>query len=144
MFKNIIKIYKLNEIQRVVYNYYDNIFLYLLKKSNNNFKRTNTFGVIKNIYNINSLKINSIIKDKKNKIKDSIFYINFLLENSYNSYEEKRFVLNEFFNVMSIIYNKFNDINSESYILYEKFMKCHYITQSDKQYLQFYYNSLIN
>ena len=138
LFKNIIKIYKLNEIQRVVYNYYDNIFLYLLKKSNNNFKRTNTFGVIKNIYNINSLKINSIIKDKKNKIKDSIFYINFLLENSYNSYEEKRFVLNEFFNVMSIIYNKFNDINSESYILYEKFMKCHYITQSDKQYLQFY------
>ena len=144
LFKNIIKIYKLNEIQRVVYNYYDNIFLYLLKKSNNNFKRTNTFGVIKNIYNINSLKINCIIKDKKNKIKDSIFYINFLLENSYNSYEEKRFVLNEFFNVMSIIYNKFNDINSESYILYEKFMKCHYITQSDKQYLQFYYNSLIN
>ena len=33
LFKNIIKIYKLNEIQRVVYNYYDNIFLYLLKKS---------------------------------------------------------------------------------------------------------------
>ena len=144
LLKNIIKNYKLNEIQRVVYNYYDNIFLYLLKKSNNNFKRTNTFGVIKNIYNINSLKINSIIKDKKNKIKDSIFYINFILENSYNSYEEKRFVLNEFFNVMSIIYNKFNDINSESYILYEKFMKCHYITQSDKQYLHFYYNSLIN
>ena len=144
LLKNIIKNYKLSEIQRVVYNYYDNIFLYLLKKSNNNFKRTNTFGVIKNIYNFNSLKINSIIKNKKNKIKDSIFYINFIFENSYNSYKAKRFVLNEFFNVMSIIYNKFNDINSESYILYEKFMKCHYITQSDKQYLQFYYNSLIN
>jgi len=83
LLKNIIKSYKLNEIQRVVYNYYDNIFLYLLKKSNNNFKRTNSFGVIKNIYNINSLKINNIIKDKKNKIKDSIFYINFILENSY-------------------------------------------------------------
>ena len=89
LFKNIIKIYKLNEIQRVVYNYYDNIFLYLLKKSNNNFKRTNTFGVIKNIYNINSLKINSIIKDKKNKIKDSIFYIDFLLENSYIMYKKR-------------------------------------------------------
>ena len=45
---------------------------------------------------------------------------------------------------MNIIYNKFNDISSESYILYEKFMKCHYITQSDKKYLQFYYNFLIN
>jgi len=144
LFKNIINKYKLNEIKRVVYNYYDNIFLYLLEKSNNYFNRTNIFGVIKNIHNINSLKINSIIKDKKNKIKDSIFYINFLLENSYNSFEEKRFVLNEYFNVMSIIYNKFNDFNSESYILYEKFMKCNYITQSDKKYLQFYYNSLIN
>ena len=144
LFKNIIKKYKLNDIQRVVYNYYDNIFLYLLEKSNNNFNRTNIFGVIRNIHNINSLKINSIIKHKKNTIKDSIFYINFLLENSYNSFEEKRFVLNEFFNIMSIIYNKFNDFSSESYNLYEKFMKCHYITQSDKKYLQFYYNSLIN
>ena len=52
--------------------------------------------------------------------------------------------MNEYFNVMSIIYNKFNNISSESYILYEKFMKCQYITQSDKKYLQFYYNSLIN
>ena len=144
LLKSIVKKYKLNEFQRVVYNYYDNIFLYLLKNSNNNFNRTNIFGVIKNIHNINSLKINNIIKDKKNKIKDSIFYINFILENSYNSFEEKRFVLNEFFNVMSIIYNKFNDFSSESYILYKKFMNCHYITKTDKKYLQFYYNSLIN
>ena len=119
-------------------------FLFALNKSNNNFNRTNIFGVIINNDNINSLKINNIFKDKKKKIKDSIFYINFILDNSYNSFEEKKFVLNEFFNVMNIIYNKFNDISSESYILYEKFMKCHYITQSDKQYLQFYYNSLIN
>ena len=144
LFKNVIKKYKLNEIQSEVYNYCDNIFLYALKKSTNKFNRTNIFGVIKNIYNINSLKINNIIKDKKKKIQDSIFYINFILENSYNSFEEKKFVLNEFFNVMSIIYNKFNDISKESYNLYEKFMKCHYITQTDKKYLKFYYNSLIN
>jgi hypothetical protein len=144
LFKNIIKKYKLNEIQSEVYNYCDNIFLYALKKSTNKFNRTNIFGVIKNIYNINSLKINNIIKDKKKKIKDSIFYINFILENSYNSFEEKKFVLNEFLNVMSIIYNKFNDISKESYNLYEKFMKSQYITQSDKKYLKFYYNSLIN
>ena len=144
LFKNIIKKYKLNEIQSEVYNYCDNIFLYALKKSTNKFNRTNIFGVIKNIYNINSLKINNIIKDKKKKIKDSIFYINFIFENSYNSFEEKKFVLNEFFNVMSIIYNKFNDISKDSYYLYEKFMKCHYITQTDKKYLKFYYNSLIN
>jgi len=56
LLKNIIKSYKLNEIQRVVYNYYDNIFLYLLKKSNNNFKRTNSFGVIKNINELIALE----------------------------------------------------------------------------------------
>jgi hypothetical protein len=43
--------------------------------------------------------------------KDSIFYINFIFENSYNSFKEKKYVLNEFFNVISIIYNKFSRTN---------------------------------
>ena len=120
--------------------------MYSLQRGNINFNQTNIFGVIKNIKNTNSLKLNNIIEDKNQKIKDSIFYINFIFENSYNSFEEKKFVLNEFYNVMNIIFNKFNINNteSESFILYEKFMKCHYITQSDKHYLRFYYNSLIN
>lgn len=103
LFKKLIKEYNLNEFPSAVYNYYYNIFLYILQKSNNKFKRTNIFGVIKNINNTNSLNINNIIEDKKQKIKDSIFFINFLFENSYNSIEEKTFLLNEFFNVMSII-----------------------------------------
>ena len=146
LFKNRIKELNLNETKRKVYNYYDNIFLYSLQRGNINFNQTNIFGVIKNIKNTNSLKLNNIIEDKNQKIKDSIFYINFIFENSYNSFEEKKFVLNEFYNVMNIIFNKFNINNkeSESFILYEKFMKCHYITQSDKHYLRFYYNSLIN
>jgi glycosyltransferase involved in cell wall biosynthesis len=144
LFKNIIKKFKLNEYQRVVYNYYDNIFLYAFQKSNIKFKRTNLFGVIKNIKNTKALNINNIIEDKKQKIKDSLFYINFILENSYNSFEEKKFVLNEFFNIMSIIYNKFNRINTESYTLFEKIMKCPYITKKDKYYVNFFYNSLIN
>jgi len=143
-FKNIIKQYNINEIQREVYNYYDNIFLYILQKSNNNFNHINTFGVIKNINNSNSLNINNIIEDKKQKINDSIFYINFIFENSYNTFEAKEFVVNEFFNIMSIIYNKFNYNSTESYNLYEKFINCQYITQMQKNYLQFYYNSLIN
>ena len=144
--KNRVKELNLNEIKRKVYNYYDNIFLYSLQRGNINFNQTNIFGVIKNIKNTNSLKLNNIIEDKNQKIKDSIFYINFIFENSYNSFEEKKFVLNEFYNVMNIIFNKFNINNteSESFILYGKFMKCHYITQSDKHYLRFYYNSLIN
>jgi len=143
-FKNIIKEYNINEIPNKVYNYYDNIFLYILQKSNKSFNHINVFGVIKNINNTNSLNINNIIEDKKQKINDSIFYINFLFENSYNTFEAKEFVINEFFNIMSIIYNKFIDNSSESYNLYEKFINCQYITQIQKNYLQLYYNSLIN
>ena len=144
LFKNSIEKYNLNKIKREAYNYYDNIFLYALQKTNKKFNHTNIYGVIKNNYYFNSLNINKIIENKKQKIKDTIFYINFILENSYNSFEEKKFVLNEYFNVMSIIYNKFNSINSESSNLYDKFMKCKYITQFDKKYLEFYYNSLTN
>ena len=144
LFKRLIKEYNLNEFQREVYNYYDNIFLYILQKSNNKFNRTNIFGVIKNLNHSNSLNINKIIENKIQKIKDSIFYINFILKNSDNSFEEKKIVLKEFFNVMSIIYNKFNFISKEAYILYKEFMNCPYINQTDKKYLNFFYSSLIN
>ena len=144
LFKNKINEYNLNRIQKEVYNYYDNIFLYILEKSNSNFNQTNIVGVIKNINNYNNLKINNIIEDKVQKVKDSIFYINFLLENSKNSFEETKFALNEFFNIMNIIYNKFNPVNTEAYILYKNFINNHYLTQIDKNYLEFYYNSLIN
>ena len=144
MFKSIIKEYNINKIQREVYNYYDNIFLYILMKSNYSFNHINISGVIKNNNHSNSLNINNLIEDKKQKINDSIFYINFIFENSYNTFEAKEFVVNEFFNVMSIIYNKFNYNSTESYYLYEKFINCQYITRIQKKYLQFYYNSLIN
>ena len=79
MVKNAIKDYNLIDIQREIYNYYDNIFLYALHKSNKKFNHTNTFGIIKIINYSNSLIINNIIRDKKQIIKDSIFYINFIL-----------------------------------------------------------------
>jgi len=144
LFKNKINEYNLNRIKKEVYNYYDNIYLYILEKSNSNFNRTNIVGVIKNINNTNNLKISNIIEDKVQKVKDSIFYINFLLENSKNSFEETKFALNAFFNIINIIYNKFNAVNTEAYILYKNFMNNHYLTQFDKNYLKFYYNSLIN
>ena len=144
LFKRLIKEYNLNEFQREVYNYFDNIFLYILLKSNIKFSRTNISGIIKNIKHSNSLNINKIFEDKIQKIKDSIFYINFILKNSDNSFEEKKYVLKEYFNVMSIIYNKFNFISKDANILYKKFMKCPYIVQTDKKYLNFFYKSLIN
>lgn len=94
--------------------------------------------------NIKNLKINNIMNDKNQKVKDSIFYLNFLFEYSKNTFENKEIILNEFFNLMSIIYNKFNKITKESISLYEKFINCKFISQSNKNKLQFYYNSLIN
>jgi hypothetical protein len=45
---------------------------------------------------------------------------------------------------MNIMYNKFINISSDSNILFGKFMKCAFITQTDKIYLKFFYSSLIN
>ena len=143
LFKSIIKKYKLNKFQRVVYNYYDDIFLFALQKTKIKFKHINIFGVIKNIKNTKALYINIMIEGKKQKIKDTLFYINFILENSYNTFKGKKFVINEFFNVMSIIYNKFNRISREAYNLYKKLIKCPYITKTDKYYVKFFYNSLV-
>ena len=144
IFKDIIYKYKLNKIPRKIYNYYDDIFLFALKNSSYLFKHINIFGVIQNYYNLNSLNISNKIKEKNQKIKDTIFYINFLYENSPDTFEEKEIVIKEFYNVMNIIYNKFNRITKESYNLYDKFINCKNITQSNKDLLKFYYLSLIN
>ena len=125
---NVVNKYNLIKIKRIIFSYYDNIFLFALQNEKNVFMKINCFGIIKIIKNI----------------KDSIFYLNFLFEYSKNTFENKEIILNEFFNLMSIIYNKFNKITKESLFLYEKFINCKFISQSNKNKLQFYYNSLIN
>ena len=78
------------------------------------------------------------------KKKELTFYINFLFENSNNSFKEKEYALSEFLNVLSIIFNKFNKNNIESNKIYHKFLKCEYISEFNKNKLIFYYKSLIN
>ena len=144
LFKSIIKRYKFYEIKRKIINYYDEIFLFCLKKNNYTFLHTNIVGIIQNIKNSNSLNVNNIKKEKNQKIKDSIFYINFLYDFSENTIESKEFVINELFNIMNIIYNKFTKITKESYNLYEKLINCQFISKYNKNLLNFYYRSLIN
>ena len=144
LFKSIIKRYKFYEIKRKIFNYYDEIFLFSLKKNNCTFLHLNIFGIIQNINNSNSLNVNNIKKEKNQKIKDSIFYINFLYDFSDNSIESKEFVVNELFNIMNIIYNKFTKITKESYNLYEKFINCKFISKYNKNLLKLYYRSLVN
>ena len=144
LFKLIINEYQFNIIKRKIFNYYDNIFLFALERKNITFKRINIYGVIQNIKNSCSLNISYIINDKNQEIKDSIFYINFLYEASDNTFSAKEKVLNEYYNILNIIYNKFNKVTKESYTLYKKFINSKYISQINKEILQFYCKSLIN
>ena len=143
-FKNIIYKYKLNKYEININIYYDKIILSLFLKENVKLRRDEIFGVIKYDNITKLLYKNNKIKNKNQKIKESIFYINFLFENTDNSFKEKEYVLNEFFNELSIIFNKFNKINLESNILYNKFLNCEYISEFNKNKLKFYYKSLLN
>ena len=131
-------------IERTIFNYYDNIYLYLLLNGNYSFKHIDIFGIIQNSEDDASLSVNLYINDKNQKIKDSIFYINFLFEKSNNTFEGKEFAFREYINLLSVIYNKYNKITQESYTLYKKFMDCKYISKYNKFILQFYCTSLNN
>ena len=143
IFKNIIIEYNFANYTNVVYNYFHNIFLFSLFKKKVKFQHYNIIGLIQS-FNIINLKLNYIMNKKKQKFKDSIFYINFLYDQTGNSFREKKLAVEQYFNILSSIYNKFQLITKESYKLFQKFMKSKYINNFDKNNLIFYYNSLIN
>ena len=136
--------YKLIELEKAIFNYYDNIFLFCLQNEKIIFIKVNIYGIIQIRKKNNYLKINYLMKDKNYIINDSIFYINFLFNYSKNTFANKEIVLNEFFDLMSVIYNRFNKLTNESIYLYEKFINCKYIKQINKIKLRLYFNSLIN
>jgi len=144
IYKNIINKYKFIEFNRVIYNYFDEIILILISKFNLIFKKIYMNGIIQYINNIKILNIYRLINNKNQKIIDSIFYINFLFDKTSNTFEDKKIVLNEFYNLLSIIYNKYIKITEESITLYKKFIKSNYISNFDKINLNFYFKSLLN
>ena len=144
LLRDAINEHRLITYKDIIYNYFDDVILFCLMKKKIIFKHINTIGIIQNINDINQLKLTNIMKDKNQMIKDTIFYINFLFENSGANKEAKKYVLNEFYNVLSIIYNRFNKISMDSIKLLEKFNNSNLINTYDKKELYFYYNSLIN
>lgn len=144
IYKKAILEYKLYKCNKTVFNYYEDIVLFVLKKYKLKFRHIDEYGVIQNKNNIDTLLLNNIKKDEKQLINDTIFYINFLFDNSNNSVLDKKYVLEEFINALSIIYNKFIIITNDSLKLLEKFINCKFINEEDKMELKFYYNSLIN
>ena len=127
--------------EKIVYNYFDEIILFLLNKNNIKINHINLNGII---------QYSEIIKnfDYKNNntqlVNDSLFYINFLFDNSNKDEKSINFVLYEYYNIFSIIYNRFNYISTEAIELLYKFLNCKYISTKDKNLLKIYYNALVD
>ena len=140
IFKDIINEYKLCSYDKKIYNYIDEILLFLFNKKNIRFKNANINGIIKYKTIIDSLNRH----DETEIINDSIFYINFLFDHSLDEENSKLIVVDEFYNILNIIYNKYNVVTEEGKELIYKFINCKYIPQYNKNLLKTYYNGLIN
>ena len=141
LFKKIINKYKFNSINENMFNYHHEIFLFALENEKIRFKHVNDIGLIKYI------KRSDLINKSKRietLYKDSLFYINFLFDNSRKSIRAKKVALNNYFDKLSLIYNKFNNVTKQAINLYYKFINSKFIDKSDKNLLNFYFNSLIN
>ena len=144
LLRDIINEYKFFSYKDIIYNYHDDMILFCLMKKEIKIEHFNTIGMLQNINDLNKLKLINLMKDKTQMIKDTIFYINFLFENTDESKDGKKYALNEFYNVLNILFNKFNNNSIESIKLLEKFNNSNLINIYDKEELNFYYHSLIN
>ena len=142
-FKNCLKKYKLNKINEIIDNYYNEIFLFILESNTYKYKHTSLVKLYKNDSDFDKFKFNDFIS-KEQIMKEIIFKINFFFENSEDTYEAKEKVLNELLRDLSIIFNKFSKVSESSIKLLNKFMNCNNISNTNKNILQFYYKSLIN
>ena len=148
VYKNIINQYDYIFKDNMINYYYDEIMTFLFEQKNITIKHINTFGIIEyskivshNNDNDNYLYEMNNTKKNENLIHDSIYYIKFLF---YYNKDNKEYALNEFYNIMNIIYNKYNIITIEAKDVLDKFLKCEYLGKYDKNLLITYYNALIN
>ena len=89
-------------------------------------------------------KFNNFKSEETKKLKETIFYINFIFDISKNENKIKEKVFKIFINVLSIIFNKFTKVSKSSLKLMNKFIRSPYISKDNKILLKFYYKSLIN
>ena len=144
LLKNVIRKYKFNKWKNKLYNYFDDIILFILNKFNAKFNRIEDYCMIGYINRINNSTLFKILNNDSQKYKDSLYYINFIFDNSNNNLEDKKLVLYEYYNIMGFIYNKFVKKNKETKELYQKFITSKFISKEDKQELKLYYKSLNN
>ena len=143
-FKRIIKHFNLNKIHEIIDYYYNHLFTFIFESSLHKYKHLNSINLFMNDIDFDKIKFNDFTLEENKKINEIIFYINFIFDNSKNTYESKESVLKEFFNFLSIIYNKFTKISQSSLKLLDKFIYSKYISKSNKILLKNYFNSLIH
>ena len=143
-FKNIIINYNLDIFKEIVDYYYNDIFAFIFENNLHKFKRISSESIYINDIDFENLKFNNFTSGESKKMKEAIFYINFIFDNSKNEKIIKEKILKEFFNVLSIIFNKFSKISKNSMKLINKFFGSPFISRDNKILLKFYYNSLVN
>ena len=127
-----------------IYNYYDDLILFDFSKTENKYIFINLFGTIQYINKIEQLNISQSMNNEIQKMEDSLFYISYLFDNTDNTEEQKIFVLHEFYNILSEIFNRNIEVPMKAFRLQRKFMKCKVIPQVEKNNLEFYISSLLN
>ena len=143
-FQKIIEINKLDEIEAIINEYYNDIFDFIIKSSTKKFSHTNSTKIFFNDTDYNKKKLNDFTLEENQLATETVFYINFIFDNSKETYTEKGIVIQELFNVLNIIVNKYTHTSKSSLNLLSKFYNCKYISEADKKLLNFYYNSLKN
>ena len=118
--------------------------MFLINQRNIVIKHINSTEIIEHSKIINNFNIFQINDTDQILIKDSISYINFLYNHTEDSVKSKAYALSEFYNIMNVIYNKFNEISKEAMDLIYMFLKSEYISKYDKSNLITYYNVLID
>ena len=141
-FKNVLNVFNIHKIKESINYYYNNIFNFIFEKVPHSFKYIKNINAFINDSFFDKIQFNDFMTVQRKLINETIFYINFLYDNSKDTYEDKKKVLNEFFNVLSIIFNKFTKIEKPSIKLINKFFNCKYISKQKKILLEFYLNSL--
>ena len=141
--QNIIKKFNLDKIKEIIDYYQDKIFCFAIESVAHKFRQITSISLYINNSDCDKPKFNNFSSLENTKVNETIFYINYLYDNSKNSYEDKEKVLKEFFNVLSIIFNKFTKVTESSLNLLNKFLKSKYISKTNKNLLNFYYKSLI-
>ena len=142
-FKNLINIFNLDKINEIIDYYYNKIFEFIIQSVPHKYKHINSVNLFVNDLDNDKFKFNDFTSNEIANINETIFYINFLYDNTKKTFESKEKALKEYLNLLSIIYNKFTQISEPSLKLYNKFISCQYISNKNKVLLKFYYNSLI-